>query len=307
MAERIQRYRVIMEVSPPPPAGLCAHLWFVYHSNLGFFCSKWNESSHPRSRPSSRPKVCRCDPYGPFPFCCAPAIKKRSSPSDRCSPTVPKCLIHGIVCPSRRGAFGTGGTQSQVQGTSGRDEGPLCPRRVIMIKNTLVHCRRARTLSVWPLHFAYSSQSSNISPNSAIRIDSNVSSKFFARRALLAAGTGRSNVSGLRCAMKRKVVSSMSCPTRLHEPLKLSAHRETSGVRCRHRMGLKSNHAPNARQKAVSFSRLRTRSAVLDNQRLGSPQKISLEVTIGMYKGCHSHEITMEGGDVPNENCGDVK
>lgn len=106
------------------------------------------------------------------------------------------------------------------------------------------------------------SQSSNTPASSDIRSDSNVSSKYFARSALSLLGTGRPSVSGLRRALKRKVASASSCPTRLHDPSKLSdPFGDKSGLRCRHRTGLNSNHAPNARQKGVSFSRLRTRSA----------------------------------------------
>jgi hypothetical protein len=63
--------------------------------------------------------------------------------------------------------------------------------------------------------------------------------------------------------MNKKVISSESCPTRLHAPSEPSGLLwDESGPRCRHRTGLKVNQAPNARQKGVSFSRLRTRSAI---------------------------------------------
>ena len=77
-------------------------------------------------------------------------------------------------------------------------------------------------------------------------------------------------------------------------------------------MGLKSNHAPNARQKGVSFSRLRTRSAswmirglVTLRQYTFCPKK-----SVGNREGgYHSHDIMMdERDDVPSENRqGDVK
>ena len=65
---------------------------------------------------------------------CASALANRSSPSDRSSTTVPKCVIYGVDCPSRRGPLGTRGVESQIQSACGRDEGPLCPRLVIMVK-----------------------------------------------------------------------------------------------------------------------------------------------------------------------------
>ena len=158
------------------------------------------------------------------------------------------------------------------------------------------------------------SHSSNTLPSSAMRIDSNVSSKYCARSALSALGTGRSRVSGLRCAIKRNVVSSESCPTRLHEPLKLSdPSRGKFGLCCRQRIGLKSNHAPNARQKGVSFSRLRTRSASWTIRGLVALRHYTLHpkrLLVGKYeRGYHSHDIMMDDrDDVPNENRqGDVK
>ena len=153
--------------------------------------------------------------------CCASALDNRSSPSDRSSIAVPKCVIHGVDCPSRRGPLGTRGVESQIQSACGRDEGPLCPCLVIMFK--IHHVIFLVLVDFFSCIYSQSgSHSSNIPPSSAMRIDSNVSSKYLARSALSALGTGRSRVSGLRCAMKRKVVSSEPCPTRLHEPPKLS-------------------------------------------------------------------------------------
>ena len=71
-------------------------------------------------------------------------------------------------------------------------------------------------------------------------------------------------------------------------------------------MGLKSNHAPNARQKGVSFSRLRTGSAgwtirgwVALRHYTFHPKRF-----VGNHEGgYYSHDIIMDDvDDVPNEN-----
>jgi hypothetical protein len=71
-------------------------------------------------------------------------------------------------------------------------------------------------------------------------------------------------------------------------------------------MGLKSNHAPNARQKGVSFSRLRTRSANWTIRGLVALRLYTLypKGFVGKHEGgYHSHDITMDDrDDVPNED-----
>ena len=57
MAERIQRYRAIMEVRLP----LDVHTIRLYTILTSASFSKWNVNSHRRSSPSRRPKVCRYD------------------------------------------------------------------------------------------------------------------------------------------------------------------------------------------------------------------------------------------------------
>jgi len=56
MAERIQRYRVIMEVRLPPY--LCVRTLNLYAISNAASSSKWNGNSHPHSTLSRRPKVC---------------------------------------------------------------------------------------------------------------------------------------------------------------------------------------------------------------------------------------------------------
>ena len=57
MAERIQRYRVIMEVRLP----LAPHTIRLYTIPTSASFSKWNGNWHPRSSLSRHPKVCRHD------------------------------------------------------------------------------------------------------------------------------------------------------------------------------------------------------------------------------------------------------
>ena len=57
MAERIQRYRVIMEVRLP----LAAQTIRLHGILTPASFSKWSGNSHLRSSPSRRPKVCRYD------------------------------------------------------------------------------------------------------------------------------------------------------------------------------------------------------------------------------------------------------
>ena len=62
MAERIQRYRVIMEVRVHHR--LCVRLVYITILTPPSF-SKWSGSSHPRSRLNRHPKVCRHDDGAP--------------------------------------------------------------------------------------------------------------------------------------------------------------------------------------------------------------------------------------------------
>ena len=129
MAERIQRYRVIMEVRLPPGS---VHNSFCTPFQPLLLSASGTETRIlvPVSADAPRYAVMTIWSISPS---CTSALDKRSSSSDRSSTTVPKCVIHGVDCPSRRSPLGTRGTESQIQSACGRDEGPLCPRLMITI------------------------------------------------------------------------------------------------------------------------------------------------------------------------------
>jgi hypothetical protein len=125
MAERIQRYRIIMEVR----LSLAAQRKRIpFRPPLLSASGTETRILVPVPADASRYAVMTIWSFSPL------ALDKRSFPSDRSSAAVPKYIVHGADCPSRRSPLGTGDTQSQIQSTRGRDEGPLCPRLMIMFK-----------------------------------------------------------------------------------------------------------------------------------------------------------------------------